>query len=230
MQRIVSSIPTVYKNTSFRSRLEADFAFLLDGLNISWSYEPRSFLLDDGTHYWPDFWLPTLRLWVECRGYDSEKGQRQINGFANWVESGELTPAMRRRTPLHFDSEDFSPPSFDELVDYLVVREHAMFVELGAADQQPRLARCAKCSSWFFFGCSGSFRCRACGHSDGDHHLDAETTIELFGGQVMLNNRTSQDFANYIARQALGMDELFQKLESQLQRTKDELEQARRAR
>lgn len=85
--RARKAFPTWYSGRSYRSRLEADFARLLDALQICFEYEPQSFLLDDGTHYLPDFWCPDLDLWVETRGYRSEKGSRQINGFARLLQA-----------------------------------------------------------------------------------------------------------------------------------------------
>lgn len=94
--RARKAFPTWYSGRSYRSRLEADFARLLDALQICFEYEPQSFLLDDGTHYLPDFWCPDLDLWVETRGYRSEKGSRQINGFAR------LLQALSRERPTSY--------------------------------------------------------------------------------------------------------------------------------
>lgn len=73
----LQAIPTVYRGIQLRSRLEANVAFFLDELGLAWEYEPISFMLDDGTHYRPDFWIPEQRLWVECRGYTTPEGQWQ---------------------------------------------------------------------------------------------------------------------------------------------------------
>jgi hypothetical protein len=54
----VRPIETRYKVHRFRSRLEARWAVFFDHLGIKWEYEPEGFVLDDGTHYLPDFWLP----------------------------------------------------------------------------------------------------------------------------------------------------------------------------
>jgi hypothetical protein len=49
-QRLLKAKPTVYAGTEFRSRLEAKWACLFDGLGWKWSYEPL-----DGNRYIPDF-------------------------------------------------------------------------------------------------------------------------------------------------------------------------------
>jgi hypothetical protein len=84
----IRAIPTAYRGIEFRSRLEATVAQFLDRIGWGWSYEADSFLLDNGIHYRPDFrvtWHGCRHLWIECRGYESDKGQAQIDGFAALV-------------------------------------------------------------------------------------------------------------------------------------------------
>ncbi|MGW4888130.1 hypothetical protein [Streptomyces murinus] len=64
----VDAVPTRYGDTTFRSRLEADWAATLDGNSIRWVYEPETITLDSGTLYLPDFWLPELGTWIEVKG------------------------------------------------------------------------------------------------------------------------------------------------------------------
>lgn len=64
----VKSIPTVYKDITFRSGLEADWATTLDSRNISWSYEPEGYILPSGAWYLPDFHLPDFNTWLEVKG------------------------------------------------------------------------------------------------------------------------------------------------------------------
>ncbi len=64
----VQAIPTSYRGVSFRSRLEATWAYNLDAWGISWSYEPEGFTLPSGARYLPDFWLPDIRTWLEVKG------------------------------------------------------------------------------------------------------------------------------------------------------------------
>lgn len=94
------AIPTVYQGIEFRSRLEAQTAFLIASLGYEAQYEPVSLMLDDGIIYRPDFWVPELRLWVEARGYSNEKGDRQIAGFAKWIAEGRVAPDMTPRPML----------------------------------------------------------------------------------------------------------------------------------
>ena len=63
----IKSIPQWYKDTQFRSRLEARWARQLDEWKIPWQYEPEGFDLD-GLWYVPDFWLPECRTFFEVKG------------------------------------------------------------------------------------------------------------------------------------------------------------------
>lgn len=64
----VRSIPTEYAGVTFRSRLEATWAYNLDAWGIRWSYEPEGVILPSGARYLPDFWLPEIRTWLEVKG------------------------------------------------------------------------------------------------------------------------------------------------------------------
>jgi len=56
----INPIETIYKGYRFRSRLEARWAVFFDALNQKWEYEREGYLLEDGSRYLPDFWLPIL--------------------------------------------------------------------------------------------------------------------------------------------------------------------------
>lgn len=55
----MKAIPTTYRGTLFRSRLEAQWAEFLDVLGIAWQYEPEGYT-NGPVRYLPDFWLPTV--------------------------------------------------------------------------------------------------------------------------------------------------------------------------
>jgi len=63
----IQPIQTKYARCLFRSRLEARWAVFFDLMGIEWEYEPEGYVLSDGIWYLPDFWLPTLKLWVEVK-------------------------------------------------------------------------------------------------------------------------------------------------------------------
>lgn len=64
----IAALPTVYRETQFRSLLEASWAATLDSLGIVWEYEPETFTLPSGAKYLPDFHLPEIGVWLEVKG------------------------------------------------------------------------------------------------------------------------------------------------------------------
>jgi len=68
------AIDTVYGGYRFRSRLEARWAVFFDAVGLPFVYEKEGFLLDGGVKYLPDFWLPSLRLWVEIKPHLEDAG------------------------------------------------------------------------------------------------------------------------------------------------------------
>lgn len=81
LDKFPSAIPTVYAGIKLKSRLEAQCAYLLDILGWNWAYEPQSYMLRNGVAYTPDFVVRDLELVIECRGYETDRGSAQIEGF-----------------------------------------------------------------------------------------------------------------------------------------------------
>jgi hypothetical protein len=67
-QTAIEALPTIYRDTEFRSLLEASWAATLDSLNITWEYEPETFDLPSGVKYLPDFHLTEIGTWLEVKG------------------------------------------------------------------------------------------------------------------------------------------------------------------
>ena len=67
MSYYAKPIETVYNGYRFRSRTEARWATFFDAVGLPYEYEPEGFTLDEGTKYLPDFWLTSLKLWVEIK-------------------------------------------------------------------------------------------------------------------------------------------------------------------
>jgi hypothetical protein len=70
--------------------MEAQCAALFDKLDWPWEYEKFSLMLPSGLTYIPDFWVNDRRLLIECRGYESERGNRQIDETVKLVEDCEF--------------------------------------------------------------------------------------------------------------------------------------------
>lgn len=67
----IKARPTVYEGIQMRSRLEADYAAHLDGLDFPWEYEPKCFGARDGQ------WLPD---------FQTSGGDRLPGNLATYIE------------------------------------------------------------------------------------------------------------------------------------------------
>ena len=67
----VKSIKTTHNGITYRSRLEARWSVVLDGIGLPWEYEPVLFDLPSG-RYLPDFRVlggyPGVEFWIEVKG------------------------------------------------------------------------------------------------------------------------------------------------------------------
>lgn len=73
----IKPIETVYNGYRFRSRLEARWAVFFDAAGIEYQYEPEGFDLGDGYYYLPDFYLPNDDVWVEIKGKQLTREERE---------------------------------------------------------------------------------------------------------------------------------------------------------
>lgn len=64
----IKPIETRYSGYKFRSRLEARWAFYWDTVGMKYEYEKEGFDLGPEGYYLPDFWIPSLKSWVEIKG------------------------------------------------------------------------------------------------------------------------------------------------------------------
>ena len=179
----IKAIPTTYQGINLKSRFEADIAFLIDNLKYKWQYEPKSFLLDDGTHYLPDFYLPDLRLFIECRGYESEKGEAQINGFGKLITTADKS-ILKRPLTLEYDHNIY--PDYLAIGPQSVVFYESVYRYGVGKSEDAIMAQCDKCDKWFFVGASGSYQCRNCGRWDGDHHMKDARWLNYQDGALLI--------------------------------------------
>jgi hypothetical protein len=63
----ISALPTVLDGVNYKSRTEARWAVFFKTLDLPFEYEPEGFELEDGTWYLPDFFLPSVKFWAECK-------------------------------------------------------------------------------------------------------------------------------------------------------------------
>ena len=146
----IFSIRTTYKGIQFRSRLESNIAYFLDKLDIKWQYEPKSFLLSNGNHYMPDFYLPELKTWVEAKGI-IEMAKKQWRDY--------MTFCTDLKTELALIGPDFSSWFSASKISW---GEHTS----TSSEEWIHVGKCSSCGSYFFCGSFGSYGCRKCGNHD----------------------------------------------------------------
>lgn len=84
----IESIPTVYKSRTFRSRTEARWAVFFDYLDLENEYEKQFYEVEPDLRYLPDFWIPSLELWIEIKGQTpSPEEKRKAIGLYKTTQS-----------------------------------------------------------------------------------------------------------------------------------------------
>lgn len=84
---VTGAIETPYKGYRFRSRLEARYAVFFDVLDVEWEYEKQGYDLGSLGWYLPDFYLPTLSMWVEIKGEKpTDQEQRKCRALRSLTE------------------------------------------------------------------------------------------------------------------------------------------------
>jgi len=72
----VKPIETKYKGFRFRSRLEARWAVFMDAIGVKYRYEDEAYDLD-GLYYLPDFWIPSLKCFLEIKPCNPTEEERE---------------------------------------------------------------------------------------------------------------------------------------------------------
>lgn len=65
-----------------RSSYEAVLMAWLDVHSVEYAYEPQTFVLKDNVRYTPDFYLPSLDLWLELKGWAKQSDLEKLRLFA----------------------------------------------------------------------------------------------------------------------------------------------------
>lgn len=201
---MIKAIETEYNGQKFKSRLEANMARILNLMGYNWKYEPKSFLLDNGVHYQPDFFVPRLNLWIETRGYSNNKGNKQIEGFKKRLFPNQEEMGKRQNSERNID---YNP-------DFLIVGpDEVKFCEdtrrFGLNDAgNAWISRCTGCGSLFFYGLSGSYQCRNCGEWSGDHHLGKSCAIYFDSqeSQILVKKQEWPKLSEWIKEKKSGED------------------------
>ena len=141
-------IQTWYKGILFRSRTEARWAVFFDKLNIKWDYELEGFILEDGTHYLPDFHLPTFEdgMYVEVKGKFNQQERELCRDFCyesgNKILLAEGIPAIKEYLFLVKDWLNNCVSYFTGLPNANVAEyENRMFAETGLSNVETQEIR-----------------------------------------------------------------------------------------
>jgi hypothetical protein len=70
----LTPIETRFDGHRFRSRTEARWAVFFRELGLIYQYESEGYVLPSGEWYLPDFWLPEIDAWFECKGIPDSRG------------------------------------------------------------------------------------------------------------------------------------------------------------
>ncbi len=69
------------ENIRMRSTYELRFATFLKSKNLNFQYEPKPFELKSGALYTPDFWIESLNLFVEVKGWWRDDAKEKFYSF-----------------------------------------------------------------------------------------------------------------------------------------------------
>lgn len=166
--------PTEYGGICFRSKLEAKTAQALDNIGIPYIYEPEGFQLTNGLWYKPDFYLPEVKQFIECKGKMDQTDAAKVYGLVEDTGHPILVIGYENAILIKrfFDDGDIVTYEHDEI----------------------HIAECTKCESVRFISMSDTYRCPHCGAYDGDHYLADLAKIDsgqdLFDyGQFLASNK-----------------------------------------
>jgi hypothetical protein len=143
---MMAAKPVVYRDIQFRSTLEANWARTLDGLSISWQYEPWLYHAPSGERYLPDFWLPRIRTFLEVKGLHMQRAHKPQQ-LAEGVRTDDVIvligfpPLRTSQSPYQWEAKLkwHDPLGYDT-----------------------RLAQCPECSAWQWMRAQLSRHCRSC--------------------------------------------------------------------
>lgn len=192
-EREISAIPTSYKGIQLKSRMEAQCAVLFDKLGWEWEYEKYSLMLPSGTTFIPDFWIPKLQMLVECRGYESARGNRQIEELG-----GLMISAGRAKTPQEWGQWiiQMGLPDGVQAREFMVVREggSAIFSVAEEWELPAIVTHCTECGCWGIDAAPLEFNAHyCCAPAYKPRHLDRAYVISVSQGKVLVNGKPLEE-------------------------------------
>lgn len=183
-REMIESKPVTYAGVSFRSTLEAHWAYTLDHYGIKWDYEPDKdeggVMLPSGRRYLPDFRLPEIGTVLEAKGAHMQRLDKTRE------HAREVHPAVITLVGY--------APMWRKVTDWA----SQVSMQWGEALGYPSVfTQCTECGAWQWCRPRFSMRCRKCnavysGHFAGCGEMpfmtvprDPEFNLSLlFGGAL----------------------------------------------
>jgi predicted RNA-binding Zn-ribbon protein involved in translation (DUF1610 family) len=174
-QMTIEALPTIYRDTQFRSLLEACWAATLDSLHIVWEYEPQTFDLPSGAKYLPDFHLTEIGVWLEVKGTGVPRIEKarelgkvlacdcpELTCACDWP-GGELVIIGHPPTPIDpWTHDDYS--HWPSAAKAKLARRHGGFIHwTSTRHHNSWMTCCSNCSRVIWVEGASLRRCPACG-------------------------------------------------------------------
>ena len=172
-----------YNGIEFRSKLESKTAQALDNIGIPYVYEPDGYKLSNGLWYRPDFWLPNVQQFIECKGVMSSTDSAKIVGLVEDTNHPVLV--------ISYDKAMFITKWWNNPNETVVTYSDNILI-----------VRCISCSKKFFLAGEDTYTCPACGAYDGSKYLDILEWIDSgsqlfnYGQEVAADKPLYQEIAN----------------------------------
>lgn len=173
--------------------MEAKFARFLDRYEIKWIFEPKRFLLKNRS-YLPDFYLPELGIWIECKGEDRE------NEFIT-KDAPQFVDVLKKMKK----KENFIVIGGNTIATWSIMFGSFDDYEIG---NSAYIATCPKCKTANILTAEETNQCKKCSWWDGDigHWPRPIHDIEdCLRGDVMFN--TSPKKHIFLPNNDLGNDD-----------------------
>lgn len=159
------AIPTEYKGIRFRSKQEAKTANALDNFGIKWVYEKYDYQLSNGLWYKPDFFLPNMKMWIECKAEQYPEAIAKAHCLVLDTEQPVLIMGYDwAKLYKYWYNETPSKAEHDGWFDLGCESPDIVCYEQGCVF----IAKCCRCGNWYFTSDDDSYQCTCCDYYDGD--------------------------------------------------------------
>lgn len=96
MYKVAHGKRVQFNGQFFRSTYESRFAKLMLESGCEYQYEPKWFVLTSGKAYCPDFYLPSLNLYVETKGWWRDDAKEKFGAFLREYTSTRCALVTKR--------------------------------------------------------------------------------------------------------------------------------------